>query len=291
MNTSARFHLKTKTVTNQNYFDVKKTLQEQNLNTVCEAAACPNKYECFGARTATFMILGKNCTRACSFCLIDKSEELNIDAAEPYRVAEAVNKLDLDYAVVTSVTRDDLPDGGASFFAETVKWIRKLNPNCLVEVLTPDFNGSESALKKVFEAEPDVFNHNVETAKRLYSKIRPEADYEQSLEVLRMAKQYGLTVKSGLMVGLGEAQQEIIDTMQDIRATGCDILTIGQYLQPSNSHFEVQRYYRVQEFNFLKQLGMTMNFKIVQSLPLVRSSYKAYDSYLEATSEVRAKRA
>ncbi len=273
--------LKTKTVINANYQETKKTIREQKLNTVCEEAACPNKFECFGIKTATFLILGKSCTRNCSFCLIEKQKDFELDSQEPYRVAEAVNKLGLKYAVVTSVSRDDLPDKGAAFFAETISWIRKMNPTCLVEVLTPDFGGDEKALQKVLDAKPDVFNHNVETVKKLYKEIRPQADYDRSLQVLYKAKQYGLIVKSGLMVGLGETQQEIIDTMHDIRATGCDILTIGQYLQPTKKHHDIKRYYRMQEFAFLKQLGLSMNFKVVQAIPLARSSYRAYDSYLK----------
>lgn len=282
--TQTRIHLKTRSIANSNYYRTKETIREQRLHTVCEEAGCPNKFECFGVKTATFLILGNSCTRNCSFCLIDKADEFQLDSQEPYRVAEAVNKLGLKYAVITSVSRDDLPDKGASFFAETMNWIRKMNPPCLIEVLTPDFGGDEKALKKVFEAEPDVFNHNIETVKRLYPDIRAQADYECSLDVLHKAKQYGLVVKSGLMVGMGETQQEIIDVMHDIRATGCDILTIGQYLQPTKDHHEVKRYYRIPEFSFLKQLGLSMNFKVVQSMPLVRSSYRAYDSFLKAES-------
>lgn len=281
MNPSSRLHLKTRSQTSKNYFETKELIKNKALHTVCEEAACPNKYECYGSKTATFLILGNNCTRTCSFCLIDNKGEYVTDSQEPYRVAEAVNKLGLKYAVITSVSRDDLADGGASFFAETINWVRKLNPNCLIEVLTPDFQGDEESINKIFKAEPDVFNHNIETVKRLYPQIRPQADYNRSLEVLSRAKQYGLPVKSGIMVGLGENQQEVIDTMHDIRATGCDILTIGQYLRPTDAHYEIKRFYRIQEFTFLKELGLAMNFKVVQSLPLVRSSYKAHESYLE----------
>lgn len=246
---------------NQNYYEMKDLIKEQKVHSICEEAECPNKFECYSSKTATFLI---------------NSEPNNIDTQEPYRVAEAINKLGLEYAVISSVNRDDLVDGGASFFSETTKWIRRLSPNCLIEVLVPDFNSSEVALKCLFRTQPDVFNHNIETVQSLHSQIRPQADYDRSLEILHKAKQNGLITKSGLMVGLGETQQEIIDAMQDIRATGCDILTIGQYLRPSAiaNHPETKRYYRVQEYNFLNKLGMTMNFKVVISLPLAKSCYK-----------------
>lgn len=279
MNSSTRFLLKTKTTPSKNYFAVRNIIREQKLHTVCEEAACPNKFECFGEKTATFLILGSNCTRNCTFCLISDQPPEGLDVSEPYRVAEAVTKMGLNYAVITSVARDDLEDGGASIFAEAIEMIRKLNPGCLVEVLTPDFQGNEEAIQKVLRAEPDVFNHNIETVKRLYPEIRPQADYFRSLELLKTAKHYGLVVKSGLMVGLGENQQEIIDCLQDIRATGADILTIGQYLRPTPAHYELKRFYRLQEFSFLKQLGLAMNFKVVESMPLVRSSYKALESF------------
>ena len=277
---SNRLELKTKTRANRNYYLVRKILEEQKMNTVCQKAACPNIFECFGEKTATFLILGEKCTRSCSFCLIDSQNPDELDVAEPYRVAEAVAKLGLNYAVITSVCRDDLDDGGANVFFETIKWIKRLNPNTLVEVLTPDFGGNEKPLQTVLKACPDVFNHNIETVSRLYPEIRPQADYRRSLEVLRSAKHHGLVVKSGIMVGFGENQQEIIDTMHDIRATGTDILTIGQYLRPTPAHYEVKRFYRLQEFSFLKQLGLAMNYKVVEAMPLVRSSYKAHDSYL-----------
>lgn len=282
MNSSTRFMLKTKTKPNENYFAVRDIIKEQKLHTFCEEASCPNKFECYGNKTATFLILGNKCTRNCLFCFIGNRPTGEIDWSEPYRVAEAVTKMGLHYAVVTSVCRDDLEDGGASSFAETIKLIRKLSPGCLIEILTPDFQGNEEAIQTVLQAEPDVFNHNIETVKRLYPEIRPQADYNRSMELLKEAKHYGLTVKSGLMVGLGENQQEIIDCMHDIRATGADILTIGQYLRPTPAHREVKRFYRLQEFSFLKQLGLAMNFKAVESMPLVRSSYKAFESYNKA---------
>jgi len=277
---STQFFLKTKQNKGKNYYAVKDVIKKLKTNTVCEEALCPNVYECFGRMTATFLILGNKCTRDCAFCSINKArEDLELDPQEPYRVAEAVVKLGLKYVVITSVTRDDLVDGGASFFAETISWIKKLSPRCLIEVLTPDFGGNQNALKKVFKAQPDVFNHNLEVVKNLYPKVRGQADYYRSLELLKKAKYNGLIVKSGLMVGLGESQQEIIDTMHDIRANGCDILTIGQYLRPTLKHHEVKRYYRMQEFSFLRQTGLAMNFKVVEAIPLARSSYKARESY------------
>lgn len=247
------------------------------LNTVCQSAKCPNKWECFSRKTATFLIMGQVCTRNCAFCNITPGKPEQLDPTEPGRVAEAVDRLELRHAVVTSVTRDDMPDGGGEFFAETVRRIREKRPSCTVEVLIPDFRGDETALKKVLEAGPDVLNHNVETVPGLYSKIRPQASYEQSLELLRRVKEYGagIACKSGLMTGLGETMKQVKAVIDDLAGIGCDIVTIGQYMQPTRNHPRVERYMPPEEFDMLADYGRRKGVPHMFSAPLVRSSYHA----------------
>jgi lipoic acid synthetase len=256
---------------------MKVLLRGAGLRTVCEEARCPNQAECFSNSTATFMILGRVCTRRCLFCAVKKGEPEGPDPEEAGRVAKAAAGLGLKYVVVTSVTRDDLDDGGAGFFAETICALRGEIPGVEVEVLTPDFKGSEDAIRVVVEAGPDVYNHNLETVPRLYSLVRPIADYERSLELLRKVKMVspgGLT-KSGLMLGLGERLDEVVDVMHDLREVDCEVLTIGQYLCPSLAHHPVARYYDPEEFEELSQTGLGLGFKEVYSGPLVRSSFHA----------------
>lgn len=270
-------HLRVRVLQGPNYRFVKNTLRQLELHTVCEEAGCPNIYECFESKTATFLILGDICTRNCRFCLVDSGKPSPPDINEPSHVSSAVAKLGLKYAVITSVTRDDLPDGGASIFAETIRFIRESSPRCGVEVLIPDFRGNRQALKTVVGAKPDVLNHNIETVPRLYPDVRPAADYMRSLELLKSAKDLefrGLT-KSGIMVGLGEEKEELIEAMADLKQHGCDILTIGQYLAPSKAHFPIARYYSPEEFEEIKQIGNSMGFSHIESAPLARSSYHA----------------
>ncbi len=256
---------------------MKKLLSQSELHTVCQEAGCPNISHCFSRKTATFMILGKICTRNCRFCDVEKGTPEELDSNEPQRIAELVKKLGLEYVVITSVTRDDLKDGGSSSFAETIRKIKKITPETKVEVLIPDFKGLWEALKIVIESTPDVLNHNLETIQRLYPEVRPEANYKRSLEVIHNAKKLNKQVvtKSGLMVGLGEEWEEIIQVMRDLRKVDCDLLTIGQYLRPATSTYEVRRYCRPEEFERLKRAGEKLGFKNVESAPLVRSSYQA----------------
>jgi lipoic acid synthetase len=262
----------------ENYHNLREIMKRQTLHTVCEEARCPNIAECWGSGTATFMILGSVCTRSCGFCAIATGKPQLLDRGEPKRVAEAVQQMGLTYAVVTSVNRDELSDGGASIFAATIRWIRRLNPTCQVEILTPDFKGSHSALQIIAEAKPDVFNHNVETVPGLYSTVRPQAIYQRSLEVLYYMKTLcpDIPTKSGFMLGLGETSEEIFAVMRDLRTYSVNILTIGQYLRPSFHHLPIQRYALLEEFAELKRLGLEMGFQHVESGPFVRSSYHAH---------------
>jgi lipoic acid synthetase len=245
--------------------------------------------ECFSAGTATFMILGKVCTRGCRFCDVVAGKPQAVDVDEPRRLVESVARLHLKQVVVTSVTRDDLPDGGASIFVEVVEQLRRNNPAVKIEVLIPDFAGNEAALAEVLAARPDVLNHNLETVPRLYERVRPRADYQRSLGILRTARRYPATfrVKSGIMVGLGESRDELLATMRDIQQTGCHILTIGQYLAPSEKHLPVARYYPPEEFVELAQAGRKMGFAHVEAGPLVRSSYKAFEQVARAAASDR----
>lgn len=259
----------------QNFHEIRTLIKQHHLHTVCQSARCPNIGECWNSRTATFMILGDVCTRNCRFCAVNSGIPSEIDCNEPYRVANAVKTLTLKYAVITSVTRDDLSDGGATIFAKTVEQIHLQVEGCKVEVLIPDFQGDKSALDIVISAQPEVVNHNLETVPRLYHRVRPQAYYDRSLRLLNRAKQAGIPTKTGLMLGLGETIKEVEQVMADLRAINCDILTLGQYLQPSFSHLPVSRYVSPQEFNILKQQGIKMGFQFIESGPLVRSSYHA----------------
>ena len=270
----------------QNYRELKTLIADLKLHTVCESAACPNVGECWNRRTATFMILGNVCTRRCGFCAVQKGGPLPVDYDEPRRVAEAVAILGLRYAVVTSVNRDDRKDGGAELFALTIEAIRERVPGCKVEVLVPDFQGSRPAMQMVMAARPDVLNHNTETVPRLYRQVRLGAKYERSLEMLAYAKELGgsaTPVKSGLMLGLGELQEEVYHVMRDLRAHGVNILTLGQYLQPSPKHLPIVRYIDPVEFAAYRQTGNEIGFAHVEAGPLVRSSYHADDSHLAAS--------
>ncbi len=269
--------LKVKFTLGPNYRQVKGLLRGMTLHTVCEEANCPNVGECFENRTATFLILGRICTRNCRFCNVATGRPSEVDLEEPRRVAEAVQALGLRHVVVTSVTRDDLADGGASVFAATIRRVRETSPTCGVEVLIPDFRGSPEALATVMAAHPDILNHNVETVPRLYKRVRPQANYERSLELLRRAKEMDSSVltKSGVMVGLGETWDELVATMADLQRVGCDILTIGQYLSPSTEHLPIERFYTPEEFRRLKEEGERLGLRHVESAPLVRSSYHA----------------
>ncbi len=274
--------LKAKSPSGANYEEVKKLVDSARLHTVCQSANCPNIGECWRERTATFMILGNTCTRNCRFCAVDHGKPLPADQDEPRRVAEAVAHLKLKHAVVTSVTRDDLPDGGAGIFAATIREIHEKLTGCTVEVLIPDFGGDWEALRLVVDAAPEILNHNIETVQRMYPLIRPQAIYPRSLELLRVAKEVGdpntMRTKSGIMVGVGETWDEVVQTMRDLREAGCDILTIGQYLAPSNEHAPIDRYYTPDEFSELHEIGTELGFGYVQSGPLVRSSYHAAES-------------
>jgi lipoic acid synthetase len=269
----------------ENYRELKALVADLKLHTVCESAACPNVGECWNRRTATFMILGNVCTRRCGFCAVQKGGPLPVDYDEPRRVAEAVAALGLRYAVVTSVNRDDRKDGGAELFALTIEAIRARVPGCRVEVLVPDFQGSHTAMKVVMDARPDVLNHNTETVPRLYRQVRLGARYERSLDMLRYAKELGpeTPVKSGLMLGLGETQNEVLGVMRDLRAHGVDILTLGQYLRPSPKHLPIVKYVTPEEFQQFRTEGAAMGFAHVEAGPLVRSSYHADDSHLAAS--------
>ncbi|MFL6211105.1 MAG: lipoyl synthase [Pyrinomonadaceae bacterium] len=265
--------------TNQNH--VLKLIEGLNLHTVCQEARCPNIFECWSDRTATFMLGGDTCTRHCGFCAVNKGQPMMLDPAEPQHVAEAVRHLNLAHAVITSVNRDDLPDGGAAHWAETIRAVRALNPDCRVEVLIPDFNGDEAALNTVLDAQPDVLNHNTETIARLYRRVRPDANYQQTMTLLergarrRDEEGRGMLTKSGIMAGLGETFDEVVALMKDLRAVSCDIMTIGQYLQPHARRLPVERYVTPAEFARWREVGMELGFKHVESSPLTRSSYHA----------------
>jgi len=263
---------------------MRRLTRDLKLHTVCQSARCPNRPKCFAEGTATFMILGDICTRNCTFCAVKKGKPQVPDPQEPEHIVEAVNKLELRYVVITSVTRDDLPDGGSSHFAQTIRAIHKYDPNIRVEVLIPDFKGSLSALQTVIDAFPAVLNHNIETVPRLYPEVRPQAKYQRSLELLKQAKLFsgGLLTKSGLMLGLGEAREEVIEVMADLRQAGCGILTIGQYLPPSLKHHQLVRYIPPEEFEQYQNRGKEMGFVAVISGPLVRSSFHAADVSLRS---------
>ena len=271
------------------YFEVRRILRSHKLNTICEDAMCPNIAECWGThRTATFMILGDVCTRACAFCAVTSGKPTELDLAEPARVAEAIADLKLRHAVITSVDRDDLADGGASVFADLVRQIRRRDPDVKIELLTPDFQGSLDAVGVVVNAGPDIFSHNIETVRRLYPSIRFKSDYATSFGLLKAAKKMnaGMFVKTGIMVGLGERSTEILDLMRDAVDAGVDIFTIGQYLRPSPKHTAIQKYYHPDEFTEFAEQGRALGLRWVFAGPLVRSSYHAEDVFSQATASV-----
>jgi lipoic acid synthetase len=276
--------LKIKLTTGENFKELKSMMRSKTLHTVCEEAKCPNIHECWANRTATFMILGDICTRACRFCAVKTGLPTELDLQEPERVAEAAQQMGLRHCVITSVARDDLADGGAMIFAETVQAVRSAMPLCSVEVLIPDFLGREESLQTVLEAKPDILNHNIETVERLSDRVRSKAKYRRSLELLERSKRIASSIptKSSIMLGVGEVWDEILQTMDDLRDVDCDIMTIGQYLQPSQQHLSVERYYTPEQFALLKEEGMRRGFKHVESGPLVRSSYHAHDQVQSA---------
>ena len=279
--------LRVRAPSGESYRWIKQLMRKKALHTVCEEAHCPNVGECWGHRTATFLILGDTCTRNCRFCNVKTGRPAAIDPEEPEHVAQAVQAMDLKHAVITSVDRDDLPDGGASVFAAVIRRIRALQADCTVEVLIPDFRGRIEPLKMVMDERPDILNHNVETAPRLFRSAQPQCSYEWSLAVLRNAKALwsDAITKSGIMVGLGETVDEVLDVMRDLRERNVDIVTIGQYLAPSKQHTPIARYYALEEFEMLSERGQEMGFRWVESGPLVRSSYNAEAQARELVGE------
>jgi lipoic acid synthetase len=272
----------------ENFLEIRKKIKGASLNTVCEEAACPNIGECWDRGTATFMILGDTCTRACSYCNVKTGWPGTVDLAEPIRVANTVKQMELNYTVITSVDRDDLPDYGSGIFEQTIRQVRHMNPNCKVEVLIPDFEGEFDALERVIKAEPHVLNHNIETTRRVFKKVRPRGNYDLSLQLLKRVKEINpfMPSKSGMMVGLGETKSELLQTMADLREVNTDLLTIGQYLRPSDRHHPIIRFYRPEEFKELEEAGLEMGFKHVASGPLVRSSYHADDQHNAAIDKI-----
>jgi lipoic acid synthetase len=276
--------LRVRAPSGENYEDVVRLMREQRLHTVCEEARCPNIGECWNHRTATFLLLGEVCTRGCRYCAIAKGKPEAIDEDEPERIAAAVEHLRLKHAVLTAVNRDDQPDGGAHIFAASIRKIRERLPDCRIEVLIPDFEGNWEALKLVMDERPDVLNHNIETVPRLFRRFRPKAGYRQSIELLARARQMqpGAVTKSGIMVGAGETNQEVLAVMDDLRAADVDVMTIGQYLAPSLTHWPIARYVTPAEFVMFKEQGLRRGFKHVESGPLVRSSYHAHEHVPQA---------
>jgi lipoic acid synthetase len=261
--------------TGPDYLDLRQTIDRLKLHTICEEARCPNRWECWNARTATFLILGDICTRRCHYCSVETGRPQAVDPEEPRRVADAVQVLGLRHAVITSVNRDELADGGAAVFAETIRLTRTRNPGCTIEVLIPDFEGNAAALDAVCRERPDVLNHNIETVPRLFPVLRPQGKYQRSLELLSRAHAQRLLTKSGLIVGMGESADEIRTVLRELRSVGCDVVTIGQYLQPTKAHVPVVRYYEPSEFALMKAEALAMGFTHVESSPLTRSSYHA----------------
>ena len=280
--------IKIKLTTGDNYQEIKSMMRSKTLHTVCEEARCPNIYECWANRTATFMILGDICTRACRFCAVNTGMPTELDLDEPERVAEAAESMNLQHCVITSVARDDLKDGGASIFAASIHAVRKRLPLCSVEVLIPDFLGNPDALKIVMDAKPDILNHNIETVERLSDRVRAKAKYRRSMELLQNAKvlQPTIPTKSSIMLGVGEEWDEILQSMDDLRAVDCNILTLGQYLQPSPKHLDVEKYYPPADFAILKEEGLKRGFSHVESAPLVRSSYNAHAQVKSAAERI-----
>ena len=268
------------------YMELKELMRKKNLHTVCEEAHCPNIGECWERGTATFMILGEICTRACRYCAVTTGKPNELDTFEPIRVAESVKSMNLSYCVITAVNRDDLSDGGAAIFADCIKRIRETSPHCKVEVLIPDLQGNWDALKLILDQKPDVLNHNIESTREIFPLVRAKGDYDLSLELLAKSKAIdpSIVTKSGIIVGMGEDTKQLKSTMQDLRDVDCDLLTIGQYLRPSQKHLKTVKYYKPDEFEDLKQVGLNLGFKHVASGPLVRSSYHADEQHMSATT-------
>ena len=268
------------------YMELKELMRKKNLHTVCEEAHCPNIGECWERGTATFMILGEICTRACRYCAVTTGKPNELDTFEPIRVAESVKSMKLSYCVITAVNRDDLSDGGAAIFADCIKRIRETSPHCKVEVLIPDLQGNWDALKLILDQKPDVLNHNIESTREIFPLVRAKGDYDLSLELLAKSKAIdpSIVTKSGIIVGMGEDTKQLKSTMQDLREVDCDLLTIGQYLRPSQKHLKTVKYYKPDEFEDLKQVGLNLGFKHVASGPLVRSSYHADEQHMSATT-------
>ena len=285
--------LKIKLNTNESYTGLKKMMREKKLHTVCEEARCPNIHECWAVRkTATFMILGDTCTRACRFCAVKTGLPTELDLQEPERVADSVSDMGLKHVVITAVARDDLKDGGSEVFAETVRAIRRKNPFCTIEVLPSDMLGNENSLQTLMNARPNIMNHNIETVRRLSPRVRARATYDRTLEFLRRAKEMheDIPTKSSLMIGLGETKEEIIETMDDLRANNVNIMTIGQYLQPTKKHLKVQKYYHPDEFAELREIAMSKGFSHCEAGPLVRSSYHADEQVNQAQVNEEARK-
>ena len=268
------------------YMELKELMRKKNLHTVCEEAHCPNIGECWERGTAPFMILGEICTRACRYCAVTTGKPNELDTFEPIRVAESVKSMNLSYCVITAVNRDDLSDGGAAIFADCIKRIRETSPHCKVEVLIPDLQGNWDALKLILDQKPDVLNHNIESTREIFPLVRAKGDYDLSLELLAKSKAIdpSIVTKSGIIVGMGEDTKQLKSTMQDLREVDCDLLTIGQYLRPSQKHLKTVKYYKPDEFEDLKQVGLNLGFKHVASGPLVRSSYHADEQHMSATT-------
>ncbi len=267
--------LKINLTTGKKYLDVKKAVNEHNLHTICSSGKCPNLAECWGKGTATFMILGEICTRSCKFCATKTGKPLPLDKDEPKKIANSIKILNLTHCVITSVDRDDLPDGGAKHWATTIKYIKKENPDTTIEVLIPDFNGDLDCLNQIIISKPDIISHNLETVKRLTSKIRSKAKYDLSLKIVEFISNSGMISKSGIMVGLGETENEVYETLNDLQNAGCKIVTIGQYLQPTKNHWPVFEYIHPEKFQKYKDYALSIGFEKVESAPLVRSSYHA----------------
>jgi len=270
--------LRVKFGSGRTFTDIRHLINSKNLHTVCESARCPNLGECWSRGTATFMVLGNVCTRSCTFCNIKVGKPDHFDPDEPKRIAEAVHRINIKHAVLTMVARDDLKDGGAHIIAESIKEIKKIKPDCSVEALISDLKGNKESLNTILDAQPDILNHNLETVKRLQKALRVQASYERSLQILKWASESGSEIKSGIMVGVGESFEEIVEVMTDLREIKCKILTIGQYLPPTKAHYPLKRYYHPNEFDDLKELGLEMGFTHVESGPLVRSSYHAEEA-------------
>ena len=282
MNTRKPDWLKVKLQTDGAYLKIKKLVEKNQLHTICSSGNCPNIGKCWSMGTATFMILGEICTRSCKFCATQTGKPLALDINEPQKVAESIRLMQLDHCVITSVNRDDLPDKGASFWAETIRTIREKNPQTIIEVLVPDFDNIDEYLQVVFDAKPDIFGHNMETVKRLTPQVRSRAKYDNSLGVLRKAHESGLTTKSGLMVGLGETKEEVEELLKDLRNIGCQMITIGQYLQPTKNNISVSEYITPEQFENYRKLALSQGFQSVESGPFVRSSFMAERSFIEA---------